>query len=438
MIEAIKRGRGRGRGQTARVACVVLAAAILAGSQSATSVRASHYENPVVYWNNVVSNAVLADTAARTPSAAALYVAIAQAAVYNATMAIERTHRLYASSLTAPAGASVDAAVAAAARDVLVAYFPSQAASVDAAYSASLAEIPSGEAKANGVTVGKQAAAEMVALRIGDGRFAPVAEPPDGDEPGEWRRTSPGAAVTPWTGQVRPFLITSPDQFRPDGPNKLGSKAYADQLNETRLYGAKTGSLRTAAQTEIAIFWTENTVVQYNRALRGLALKRGLSAAATARLFAMTALAGADGMITCWNTKFHHLFWRPVTAIREAHTDGNPDTSADPNWEPLSVTANHPEYTSGHACLTGAVSRALQMFLGSEVIDLTMDSTAPGTTVHHFATVSDLQIEVENARIYGGDHFRVGGSDGTLAGDRLASWALNRFFPPTGRARGRP
>jgi hypothetical protein len=268
----------------------------------------------------------------------------------------------------------------------------------------------------------------MVALRAGDGRFALVSEPPDGDSPGEWRRTGGPASVTPWTAQVRPFLVNSPDQFRPDGPNALTSDDYAAQLDEVRRLGAATGSERSPQQTEIARFWTENTLGQYNRAFRRLSTERELSAGRAARFFAMTSLTAADGMITCWNTKLHYLAWRPITAIREADTDGNPATTAVPTWTPLSTTANHPEYTSGHACLTGAVTRAMERFLGTERIALTMDSTAAGTLPHHFATLAQLRREVENARIYGGDHFRVGGTDGTKAGDHVAVWALKRFF----------
>jgi hypothetical protein len=424
--------RGSKRFRRTALATAISIVAVAAPNQAAAS------DNAVVHWNEVTAKTVLADSKTATPSASSLYVAIAQAAVYNATMAIERTYQPYRSSLSAPAGASEDAAIAAAAHDVLSAYFgdgaaadhggTSQQASIDAAYQASLAEIPDGQPKSDGVSVGQAAAAEMIALRIGDGRFAVVAEPPDGDAPGEWRRTAGPASVTPWTAQVRPFVVTSPDQFRTAGPNPLGSKDYAAQLNETRRYGAKTGSARSPEQTEIARFWTENTLGQYNRALRGLANGRGLSTGESARLFAMTALTGADGMITCWNNKFHYLAWRPITAIREADTDGNPATTADPTWEPLSTTANHPEYTSGHACLTGAITRALQAFLGTEAIDLTMDSTATGTMVHHFATVDALRSEVTNARIYGGDHFRLGGTDGTHAGDHVAKWAVKRYF----------
>lgn len=414
------------------IAGLVLTSTLMAGAAIVTPAPGfASQDNAVVRWNSVASDTVLADPATRTPPAAAVYIAMVQAAVYNATMAIEKTHTLYRSTLTAPSDASVDAAVAAAAHDVLVASFPAQQAALDAAYGTALAEIPDGQAKSAGVSVGQAAAAQMLALRADDGRFAPVPAPPDGDEPGEWRRTSAGPAVTPWMSEVTPFVVNSPGQFRPDGPNPLTGDDYADQLNEVRLYGARTGSARSAAQTEIARFWTDNTVGQFNRAFRGLATDRGLDEGETALLFAMTALTGADGMITCWNTKYHYLSWRPVTAIRLADTDGNPATTADPAWEPFSVTSNHPEYTSGHACLTGAVSKALAQFLGTDDIALTMDAAVAGTVEHHFATVADLRVEVENARIYGGDHFRVGGADGTRAGDHVAKWALKRYFLPT-------
>ena len=413
-----------------RIASVTLVTMLFAAAASVTRIQASQYQNAVVHWNEVALNAIVSDATTATPSASALYVALVQAAVYDATMAIEQSHQLYNAAPGAPSGASVEAAVAAAAHDVLVQYFGSQRASIDAAYNAALAEIPDGLEKTQGLNVGQQTAVALIALRANDGRFAAVPAPPDGNEPGEWRRTSAGSAVTPWTAHVTPFLVRSPEQFRPEGPHPLTSEDYAEQFEETRLYGAKTGALRSAAQTEIATFWTENTVRQYNRALRGFAAEHELSVAEAARLFAMTSLTAADAMITCWNTKYHYLAWRPITAIREADTDGNPATVAYPAWEPLSVTANHPEYTSGHACLTGAITRSLKEFLGTEDIGLTMDSTASGTGVHYFATVDDLRTEVENARIYGGDHWRKGGSDGTKIGDHVAKWALKRYFQP--------
>lgn len=423
-----RRGRGIRCGAAATMV-VVIALALPAQAEPTTPA--------VARWNETATRVVLATSQTATPSASAIYVAIAQAAVYNAVMAIEGTHTMYRSSLTADRPASVDAAVATAAHDVLVHYFPAEQAALHSQRDADLAAVADGPAKANGMRVGRAAAAELITMREHDGRFASVPEPADGDEPGEWRRTSPGPAVTPWTAQVAPFMVNSPEQFRADGPDPLTSDDYAAQFDEVRRYGAKTGSARSPEQTEIARFWTENTVGQYGRAIRGFVAQRRLTNADAARLLATTWLTAADAIITCWNSKYTYLRWRPVTAIRLADTDGNPSTAADPLWEPLSVTGNHPEYTSGHACLTGAITRSLETFLGSPTIDLTMDAKVTGTTVHHFRTVDALRTEVENARIYGGDHFRGGGTDGTRTGDHVAKWALARHFLAVGRAGGK-
>jgi hypothetical protein len=421
----------------ARFTGLILVAATLAGSGPARPSLAAPGDNAVGHWNEIALNTITSDPARGTPSAAILYVAIAQAAVYDAVMAIEGTHEPYAFDGSAPRGTSLDAAVAAAAHDVLVQYFPAQRAALDSQYASSLAQIPDGRAENQGVKVGQRAAAELIALRENDGRDAAVPEPPNGTQPGEWRRTgtNPNApAVTPYVAQVRPFLALSPSQFRPAGPNPLTSAQYAEEFERTRLYGGKadtadTDVIRSPEQTEIATFWTENTVRQYNRALRALARERALSIGESALLFAMTDIPMADAMITCWNTKYHYLAWRPATAIPLADTDGNPATTADPSWVPFSTTAQHPEYVSGHACLTGAITRGLEEFLGTKAIDFSITSTAVGANnPHDFETVTELRSEVEDARVYGGDHWTTGGADGTSLGDELADWALKRFF----------
>ncbi|HEX9824948.1 MAG TPA: vanadium-dependent haloperoxidase [Actinomycetota bacterium] len=422
-----------------RTSVVALAVATLSAQAPVQQVVAAPGDNPVVHWNEIALDTIMADGSRSTPSAASLYVAITQAAVYDAVMAIEGTNEPYAFTGYAAPGASVDAAVAAAAHDVLSHYFPTQKASrLDPAYDAALADVPDGASETDGVSVGQRSALEIIARRAHDGRdaLAPAPDAFDGTGPGEWRRTNPsGAPVTPYVANVTPFLAESPDQFRPKGPHKLTSKRYAEEFERTRIYGGKadtalTDVQRDPAQDEVATFWTENTVRQYNRALRGLANERGLSTADSALLFAMTTIPAADAMITCWNTKYHYLAWRPITAIRLADTDGNPLTTADPAWEPLSLTANHPEYVSGHACLTGAISRGLEEFLGTKQIDLSITFVSSGVTVytHDFARVDDLRSEVEDARVYGGDHWTTGGTDGTGLGDDLAKWALKRYF----------
>ena len=427
---------------TLRATALLLCAALLAPMAVPRSVQAAPGDNSVVRWNEIALSTIIADSARSTPSAASLYVAIAQAAVYDAVMAIEDTYEPYAFDGYASPGASVDAAVATAAHDVLVYYFHAQQGTVDGEYNSFMAAIPGGPSMDEGVSVGRRSALEIIARRAHDGRDA-AAPPPDafdGTDPGEWRRTNMSSGpVTPYVANVTPFLAKSPQQFRPNGPQKLTGKRYAEEFERTRLYGgrfdtAATTLLRTPEQTEIATFWTENTVRQYNRGLRGLAVERGLSVGETARLLAMTALTGADAMITCWNTKYHYLAWRPATAIPLAYDDGNPRTQADPDWLPFSATANHPEYTSGHACLTGAITRTLWDFLGTDEIDLTINfvnSSGVVVYTHHFATLEDLRTEVEDARVYGGDHWTTGGVDGTKLGDKLANWALHRFFKET-------
>ena len=422
-----------------RTTAVTLFAALLAGASPIQSTVAAPGDNAVVHWNEIALNTIVADSTRGGPSSAILYVAITQAAVYDAAMAIAGTHEPYAYDGNAPRGSSMDAAVAAAAHNVLVHYFPAQQAALDTAYASALATVPDGRSESHGVKLGQRSAAEIIALRANDGRDAVIPEPPNGTEPGEWRRTgtNPNApAVTPYVAQVTPFLAKSPSQFRPEGPYDLTSSQYAEEFERTRRYGGKadtaaTDVIRSEEQTEIATFWTENTVRQYNRALRGLANARGLSTADSSLLFAMTDIPMADAMITCWNTKYHYLAWRPATAIPLANTDGNPATAADPDWVPLSTTAMHPEYVSGHACLTGAITRGLEEFLGTKAIDFTMTSTAVGANNPHiFATTGQLRTEVEDARVYGGDHWTTGGADGTDLGDELADWALRRYFDP--------
>ena len=415
---------------------LLITAVLIAATAPIAPSLAAPGDNAVVQWNETALTIITTDATRSTPSAASLYVAITQLAVYDAVMAIAGTHEPYAYDGDAP-GASLDAAVATAARDVLVNYFPSSASSLDGpsgTYTTALAAIPDGPAKDAGIAVGHNAAQTIIALRANDGRNASVPEPPNGTEPGQWRRTgsNPSApAVTPYVAQVTPFLVDSPDQFRAKGPNKLSSHAYAVQFERTLLYGAKNGSLRDEEQTEIALFWTENTVRQYNRALRGLAVERGLSIEDTARLFAMTDAPAADAMITCWNTKYHYLAWRPITAINNADTDGNPHTTKpEQPWEPLSVTGLHPEYVSGHACLTGAITRGLREFLGTKDINLTITFVSSTLTLEPrtYSTIEDLQTEVEDARVYGGDHWESGGVDGTILGDDLAKAALHDYF----------
>ena len=208
---------------------------------------------------------------------------------------------------------------------------------------------------------------------------------------------------------VRPFTYESPSEYRPDGPLELTSKRYAKDVAELKAYGGDGGvpnTLRTPAQTETVRFHTEQTFFQFNRTLRELAISRGLVLREAARLLAYVNVASADTMIACWEAKYHYDFWRPNHSIQRAGTDGNPAMSPDTNWYPL-VVGNHPEYPSGHACFTGAVTESLRKYFGTKRVRLVISSTAAGAgPPRTFENLDDLVKDVENARVWGGLHYR--------------------------------
>jgi hypothetical protein len=241
---------------------------------------------------------------------------------------------------------------------VLLTYFPASQARLDAAYAASLAQIPDGRAKRHGIRFGERAAARIVELRTDDGRNAPISftVPP---APGVWRPTPPAFApfLAPWLSQVRPLLLGSTSQFRPAGPPALTSRRYTREFDEVKTLGSKTGSPRTPQQTETALFFSDIAIVALQTALRDLVTRHELDISDSARLFAAVDMSAADGVGVSWDSKFHFGFWRPITAIRLADDDGNPATIADPAWEPLIITPHTPS-TPAASPPSSAPSRA--------------------------------------------------------------------------------
>jgi hypothetical protein len=372
------------------------------------------------------------------PPVATLTFAIVQTAVYDAVNAIDGRFTAYAPDLPPAAdGASMDAAVAAAAHDTMVWLFPAKQGELDLLYAASLGGIPEGEAKENGIAIGRAAAESMIRLRQSDGRFANVPYTP-GSGPGQWRPVAPAPStstgVFPWIGQVLPFAIPRGDQFLPDGPPPLSSAQYAEEFNEVKALGSLTSTARTPEQTAQGWFWTDHAVRQFNGTLRELAIHHGLSLADKARLFAMWDLVTADAIIGCWNAKYHYGTWRPEPAIHEADTDGNPLTEADPTWRPLAPTPNHPEYVSGHNCYTGAGVQVLQEFFGTDKLECSVRSvdTSPDRIqrTRTFSRFSQVIRDVGMARIYSGFHFRTADNHGRVLGQQTAHWILKRYFLP--------
>jgi len=404
---------------------IALSAAVSTAAQKhATESAAS--PQVVLDWNATAVATTIA--ASKSQPESGLYVGLTQAAVYDAVIAVDGGFHPYLIVPGVPPGSSDEAAAAAAAYGVLVGYFPAQKPALDAAYATSLAGIPDGTAKDRGVLVGQQVAAGLIAARIDDGRNAAVPFAPT-PGPGVWQPTPPVSlpALHPWLGAMKPLLLESASQFRPGPPPRLDSPQYARDFNETRLFGALNGSLRTPEQTETALFWTENAAQQYNRALRTFVSARQLNLRDAARALAMADTTMADSLIACWDAKITYSLWRPVTAIPAGDSDGNDQTTADPRWLPLRPTPNHPEYPSAHTCLAGAFSEALSEIAGNDNIDLEVSSTVTGTT-REYRHVNDLKREIINARVFVGFHFRTSGEVGFKLGSDVAHWALHHYF----------
>ena len=397
-------------------------------------------QNPVIDWNAIAVTTALngnqtISPGSNTAGGTSLYLAYTHLAIYDAVNAIDHRSQSYGAEISAPAGASVDAAVISAAYNTLVFYFSDQSASLTTQYRSALGVIPDGQAKEDGVQVGKAAASAIIAMRAGDGRGASVPYTfPSVPTAGVWIPTPPGflPAQTPWVGQMEPFTMLNASQFLPDEPPPdLQSEAWADDFNETKTLGAVNSTVRTPSQTEIGLFWTEHTTRQYARAFRALAAARGLDTADTARLFAMIWTGFADSFIGCMNAKYHFSFWRPVTAIRNAGLAGNPLTIADPTWTPLGTTPNHQEFPAAHGCVTGSVADTLKGFFHTREVTLVVSSTVTNTT-HTFTNTKQLEDEVFGARIYAGFHYRHSLVEGFELGHNVVKQMLRHNFRRVG------
>ena len=406
-------------------------AVVLGGTAAAHRAQAQPAAAPdtyVSYWDRTANQAFTAS--ALTPPDGGVISAYVGIAVYDSVMAIEGGYEPFAVDVEGPGGASPEAAVVAAAHAVLVHYIPEQQATIlDPAYVESLATIPDGQAKDDGVATGEEVADRLIDQRADDGfRVNVEYVPPDPPVPGVWIPTQPAPPIGTYLPAMRPFSLRTPSQFRPNGPPRLSSRRWARDYNEVKEIGSRTSTTRTAEQTLAARFWGEPPIQQAHGALRRFIEDRGLDVVDASRFMAMTTVVAADAFIACFDAKYHYVFWRPITAIRAGDTDGNPDTVADPNWLPLlPATPNHPEYPSAHSCVTGSTALAIARFLGTRRIDLTVPSLT-GLGDRHFDTVSDLVYEVTNARVWGGIHYRTAVEDGTAIARKVAHQVLAHHF----------
>src|SRR5581483_7376619 len=390
----------------------------------------------VLTWNTNAVNAIRASTPAKFQVEAMIYMSYVQAAVYDAVTKLDGRYEPYHDFAAAVVpGASVQAAVAAATRAILDNYLPDQAGTVDGEYAAYIAGL-SGDV-ADGVTVGTAAAADIIALRTGDGRNAatPVYGTIGPILPGQWQLQSPGqTAQTPWVATMRPFVLDQAPQFRAKPPPSLTSAEYTRDFDEVEAFGAIDSAVRTAAETATAYFWNAFTVNQYDGTLQNVVTQHSMDIVDAAHLLAMGNIVTADAGIACWDSKYFYLSWRPITAIQNADKDGNPDTNAVPGWQPLLPTPTHPEYPSAHGCLTSALTDSIAAALHTKDIDVTIPGSTGGantlSTTRVYQSVSDIQDELVDARVWLGYHFRNSVVQGENVGNDVASWDLKHAFRP--------
>jgi hypothetical protein len=364
--------------------------------------------------------------------------AIFQSAVFDAVNGIERRYTPVHVPPDAAPGASQRAAAVQSAYAILVRLFPGQVATFNLERAQSLAWIASGPAAENsqsiarGIEWGQTVADSIWAWRSTDG-FANVPPPfLGGLAPGEWRPTPPlfVPGLVPQLAQVTPFLISSPSQFRPAGPPALTSAEYTADFNEVKSQGSISSATRTPDETLYAQFWASTNAADFwDPVAISLAAQRNLTMSKTSRLLALVNLAMGDAAIACWDAKYAYVFWRPITAIQLAATDGNPDTAPDFSWQPLIATPPFPEYTSGHSCVSGAAARILSAYFGESTPIAVTSDVMPGVT-RFFPGFSAALDEVKSARVFAGIHFRSACDDGQMVGIGVADYILSYGLLP--------
>ena len=407
---------------------IATAAGVVAPSASAMRApapRALSGADIVTMWNAVAVDTVVVD-AGKANVEAFYWFAIEQAAVYNAVVGITGRFELYRWDVTGPSTASQNAAAAKAAHTILLHYFPASEVRLDTALAASLDSVPGGTAKREGMRYGRLAARHIIDVRRNDGYGAPI--PFDKPlAPGVWRPTPP--TFTPffgtWLSELEPFMLDSPEQFRPPAPPGLRTDIYTEDFHEVKAFGRATDSARTPKQTETAMFFSDVGIVPLQAGLRDLIERRGMDVSEAARLLAAVDMSIADTAITVWDSKLHYGYWRPVTAIELAADDGNPATVAEAGWTPLLTNPPYPEYASGLNGTIGSSARVLRRLTGG--VDLVLTSTAAGVT-RHYTSEAWITGDAIDSRVWSGIHFRTADEVAIRMGRKVADWAMDRYF----------
>jgi membrane-associated phospholipid phosphatase len=351
--------------------------------------------------------------------------AIIHAAMYDAVVSITGQDQPYLVSVSAPREARIDAAAAEAGHDSLAALYPKLQPELDALLASQLALIPDGKPKAEGIQVGGDVAAKLIADRANDGSSAIPPAFVAGTQPGDYRPTPPNFPAPVFTGwsHVTPFVLNSASEFRPAPPPAITSAAYADALNQVKSLGQNTSTTRTSDQTVAAKFWAPPIWNTWNEIADNAVTVHKTNLETTARLFALLNLSFADSVIAFYDAKYHYAVWRPVTAIRLGGTIGNPAIQGDPSWTPLAVTAADPSFPGAHSTVSAAGAAVLSSFFEADgVIDVSSDGL-PGT-VRSFASYAAIEDEAGLSRIYAGQHTPLDDTAGRLLGSQVAQLVL--------------
>jgi hypothetical protein len=389
--------------------------------------------NQVVQWNKNLLVIV------RTPGAQPATIhstrsfAMMHAAIYDAVNAIDGTHKPYLVNLTGVSpNASQDAAAAQAAHEVLVTLYPKFQTTLDTELQDSLAQIPDGTAKADGISIGLNAADQILSLRSNDGSNATPLPYVFGNAPGDYQSTPPNFPKQPqfthWS-HVTPFALESANQFRPDAPPGLTSDTYADDFNEVKALGIANGTTATPDQMLTGHFWNGAIQNYWNEIAQTAAIDHNLTPAQSARLFALLNLTLADSVIAFYDAKYTYNFWRPVTAIRAAGSDNNPDTTPDPNWLPeVGNTTPDPSYPGAHAVISAAAASVLDSFFKPKKFDFSVTSEVMPGVERSFKNFSAAAEEATLSRIFAGVHFRSDLTAGQRLGDEVADFVVDNFL----------
>lgn len=399
-------------------------AAALCGALFSTVALSSN--DPVLEWNSIMVNT----TAGQNPFFQARFAAITQLAVFEAVNAIDKDFEPYLGTITAPLGASPDAAAVAAAHDVLLNYFPVDKAALDAAELVSLARIPDGTPKQDGIGVGAAAAAAFIKLRSHDGSAPPQFYVPDSMNPGEWQMTpscpATGGILFQWP-DLQPFAIESTNQFRSAPQPPLGSPRYVSDYDEVLRVGGMSSQFRPQDRADVARFYAATApVTVWNSAAAQVAVEQGRSLSDTARTLALVNIAISDAAGSVFDTKYFGHFWRPETAI---HANGNPD------WIPYVKAPCFPTYGSAHASLSGAARKILERVYGQRPHLITLTNPTVAGVILQYEAFGEITHDIDDARVYGGIHFRFDQEAGEEQGRRVGAYVYRHTLR---RAHGEP